>query len=63
MARSSNRWRKRRSTVTRKRRPAGDGMRILDWVKLLVLLGAIMWLGLGEPLRQLYIILDLLGFH
>ena len=66
MDRRPNRWRTGRSSQTpgrRSRRRASGGMQKRDWLNLLLVLGVILWLGLGEPLSQIDRVLGYFGFH
>ena len=66
MDRRPNRWRTGRSSQApgrRSRRRASGGIHKRDWLKLLLVLGVILWLGLGEPLSQIDRVLGYLGFH
>lgn len=64
MDRRPNRWRARRSpAASPRRRRASGAIRKRDWLKLLLLLGIILLLGLGEPLKQIDAFFSLIGYH
>ncbi|RZJ94935.1 MAG: hypothetical protein EOO76_21025 [Novosphingobium sp.] len=65
MAQRPTRWRTGRAQIPARRRRSRrlGGVRWRDLIKLLLLLGLILYLGLGEPLRQLDAILGYFGFH
>ena len=64
MERRRTRWRTGHSQVPLKRRRSRpDGMRKRDWIKILMLVGFILFLGLGQPLQQLDRLLGFFGFR